>query len=100
MAADTTEFSSRPLGQPRPADPPCHRCEDYPPPAGALPDISEDDETTRPHAHYNLSPPLPGTPIPSGGSYRASRVWVVVDLLLTSGTLRHAIEQSKIIAGS
>jgi hypothetical protein len=63
------------------------------------PDIPEDPETTRSHALYNLGPPLPGTPVPSGGKYRASRPWVIVDLLLTSGTLRDAIEQTKKIAG-
>jgi hypothetical protein len=64
------------------------------------PDIPENEDTIRPHALYRLGPPLPGTPVPSGGSYRASRVWVLLDLLLTSGTLREAIEQTKIVTGT
>ena len=64
------------------------------------PDIPEDEDTSRPHALYHLGPPLPGTPVPSGGSYRASRVWVILDLLLTSGTLREAIEQTRVVSGA
>ena len=63
-------------------------------------DIPENEDTIRPHALYRLGTPLPGTPVPSGGSYRASRVWVLLDLLLTGGTLREAIEQTKIVTGT
>ena len=64
------------------------------------PDIPEDGDTIRPHALYRLGPSLPGTPVPSGGSYRASRVWVLLDLLLTSGTLREAIERTKSVTST
>ena len=48
------------------------------------PDIPADKDTVRPHILYHLGPPLPGTPVPSGGSYRASHVWVILDLLQSS----------------
>jgi hypothetical protein len=38
-------------------------------------------------------------PRPGGGRYRASRVWAILDLLLTSGTLREAIEHTRIVTG-
>ena len=61
------------------------------------PDIPEDQDTIRPHALYHLGPPLPGTPIPSGGHYRAARVWVILDQLLASRTLQGALEQTRLI---
>jgi hypothetical protein len=38
-------------------------------------------------------------PIPSGANYRAARVWVLVDQLLTSATLKDAIASSKDLTG-
>ena len=64
------------------------------------PDIPQTEETTSPYALYRLGPALPGTPIPSGGHYRASRVWFILDQLLVSQTLHDAIKQSKLIAGT
>ena len=100
MAPDTAELPGGPLGQPGTAGPPVTSAEIIPSLQTRWPDIPEDKDTIRTHALYRLGPPLPGTPIPTGGSYRASRVWVILDLLLTSGTLREAITQTKIIAGS
>jgi hypothetical protein len=60
-------------------------------------DIPENNDTTRPHAVYSLGPQLPGTPIPSGASYRAQRRWVILDLLLTSPTLKDALHQTRLI---
>jgi hypothetical protein len=62
------------------------------------PDIPQTEHTTRPHALYRLGPALPGTPIPNGGQYRASRVWLILDQLLVSETLHDAIQQTKLIA--
>lgn len=54
------------------------------------PGIPQTSETIRPHALYHLGPPLPGTPVPSGTTYRAARIWVILDHLLTSPTLKEA----------
>lgn len=59
------------------------------------PDIPVEDGTDKPHMLYHLGPPIPGPPFPTDGNYRASRVWFVLDQLLTSGSLREAIRQSK-----
>lgn len=59
------------------------------------PDIPADGDTDRPHMLYHLGPPIPGTPFPSDGNYRAARVWFVLDQLLVSGSLREAIQLSK-----
>lgn len=64
------------------------------------PDIPKAEGTIRPHVLYHLGPPLPGTPIPSGGKYRASRVWFVLDQLLVSQSLHDAILQSKLITAT
>lgn len=61
------------------------------------PDIPETDDTTRPHAVYHLGPRLPGTPIPNGAHYRAQRRWVILDHLLTSPTLRDALQETRLI---
>jgi hypothetical protein len=74
--------------------------------AGRVPDLADPDRQAYvteiaammdDHALYHLGPPLPGTPIPSGGHYRAARVWVILDQLLASGTLQHALEQTRLI---
>lgn len=38
-------------------------------------------------------------PIPSGTNYRAARVWVLIDQLLTAPDLKTAIASSKAITG-
>jgi hypothetical protein len=58
-------------------------------------DIPRDEETTKPHVLYHLGPALPGTPIPNGGRYRASRLWFILDQLLVSSTLAEAYERSR-----
>jgi hypothetical protein len=64
------------------------------------PDIPADKDTTRPHALYRLGRPLPVLPVPSGGKYRAARVWFLLDQLLTSQTLTEAIRNSKMVTGA
>jgi hypothetical protein len=60
------------------------------------PDIPATDDTVRPHAVYDLGPRLPPhEPIPSGASYRASRLWVLLDQLQTSTTLAAALAGTK-----
>lgn len=54
------------------------------------PDIPEAEDTRGPHAVYDLGSPIPGPPIPSGTTYRAARIWVILDHLLTSPTLKDA----------
>jgi len=62
------------------------------------PDIPEvDGDTTGPHAVYYLGPRLPGTPIPNGADYRAQRRWVILDHLLTSPTLKDALQETRLI---
>ncbi|GAA2617510.1 hypothetical protein [Paractinoplanes durhamensis] len=63
------------------------------------PDIPATADTVRPHAVYDLGPQLPPTePIPSGASYRASRLWVLLDQLQTAPTLAAALAGSKSLA--
>ncbi|MGW1347033.1 hypothetical protein ACWCOV_38685 [Kribbella sp. NPDC002412] len=60
------------------------------------PDIPATDDTTRPHAIYDLGPRIPPfDPIPNGAQYRASRLWVLLDQLQTSPTLAEALAQTK-----
>jgi hypothetical protein len=63
------------------------------------PDIPKTGDTVRPHALYHLGPTLPGTPIPSGTTYRAARIWVILDHLLTSATLKDARTQTATATG-
>jgi hypothetical protein len=49
-----------------------------------------------PHIVYRLGPPIAlNPPLPSGTNYRAARLWVALDLLLTSPTLKEALAQTK-----
>ncbi|QKW39945.1 hypothetical protein HUT06_42835 [Actinomadura sp. NAK00032] len=59
------------------------------------PDIPATPDTTQPVAIYRLGPALPGMPIPTGKQYRASRLWVLLDQLLTSPSLAEALEGTK-----
>lgn len=67
------------------------------------PDIPQTADSTQPHAVYRLGPPLPmHAPVPAGEkgtNYRAARVWVLVDQLLTSNNLKEAIAASKALTG-
>lgn len=64
------------------------------------PDIPVNPETARPHAVYTLGPALPGTPIPTGANYQATRMTVLLDQLLTAGSLRDALAGSKALMSS
>ncbi len=65
------------------------------------PTIPVDEDTSRPHAVYALGPPLPmHGPLPSGTNYRASRLWVLVDHLLTSETLKAALVATRSLTGA
>lgn len=67
--------------------------------AAALPGVPATPDTTRPHALYRLGPALPGTPVPSGRSYRAARCWVLLDQLLTSESLAAALAATAALTG-
>jgi hypothetical protein len=55
-----------------------------------------DEAASRPHAVYTLGPKLPPhEPIPNGASYRANRLWVLLDQLQTATTLADAHARSK-----
>ena len=56
------------------------------------PNIPRDEFTERDHAVYELGPALPGTPIPSGQNYRATRLQLLLDHLLVGPTLRDAMD--------
>lgn len=59
--------------------------------AEALPGVVEPGGITGPHAVYSLGPPIDlPTPLKNGGIYPSARVWVMVDLLFTSATLKEA----------
>jgi hypothetical protein len=61
-----------------------------------FPDIPRDADTVRPHLLYQLGPILgPSAPLPNGASYRAARLWVALDLLLTAATLKDALAATK-----
>jgi hypothetical protein len=63
------------------------------------PDVPADGDTNRSFALYTLGPPLPMHGPPAGANYRAGRLWVLVDQLLTSATLKDALAASKALAG-
>lgn len=82
-----------------------HRVEDadvYPTLLDRFPDLPENDKTMRPHAVYRLSerrlPPL--EPIKNGASYRAIRLWVLLDQLQTAATLAEAHKRTRELNGS
>ncbi|HPY25804.1 MAG TPA: hypothetical protein PLK19_15965, partial [Mycobacterium sp.] len=55
-----------------------------------------DEAANRPHAVYRLGPRLPPhEPIPNGATYRAARLWVLLDQLQTAPTLAAALAGSK-----
>lgn len=61
------------------------------------PDLPANDKTMRPHAVYKLSkrrlPPV--DPIKNGASYRAIRLWVLLDQLQTADTLAEAHKRTR-----
>ena len=58
-------------------------------PAGAS------DDSERPHVVCNLGPPLRMEAVPTGRSYRATRMWVLLDQLFTTSTLAEALEATE-----
>lgn len=65
------------------------------------PTIPVDEDTERAHAIYKLGPPLPmHAPVPAGTNYRAARLWVLVDQLLTSDTLKDALAATRALTGT
>ncbi len=77
-----------------------HRVEDYdvvPTLLDRYPELPEEELRMRPHAVYKLSarrlPPL--EPIPNGATYRAARLWVLLDQLQTADSLAEAIERTR-----
>jgi hypothetical protein len=64
--------------------------------SAALDGVASTPDSARPHAIYTLGPAIPlATPLPNGASYRAVRLWVAVDLLLTSKTLKDAHDRTQ-----
>ncbi|WP_063002630.1 hypothetical protein [Nocardia mikamii] len=59
------------------------------------PDFPDGPNINRPHVVYSLGPELPGMPIPTSKPYRAARLWVLLDQLLTSASLAEAVEHTK-----
>jgi hypothetical protein len=61
-----------------------------------FPEIPQSDDAMRPHVVYSLGPLIgPPSPLPSGTTYRAARLWVALDLLLTASTLKQALDSTK-----
>ncbi|BBC69145.1 hypothetical protein MMRN_p1140 (plasmid) [Mycobacterium marinum] len=69
----------------------------YPTLLDCYPDLPQDEKTMRPHAVYKLGkrrlPPL--EPIKNGASYRAIRLWVLLDQLQTATTLAEAHKRTR-----
>jgi hypothetical protein len=60
------------------------------------PYMKTNPDADRPHAVYELGPRLPPhEPIPSGATYRAARLWVLLDQLQTAPTLAEAIARTR-----
>lgn len=61
-----------------------------------FPGIPRNDDTVRPHMMYTLGPKIgPASPLPCGTTYRAARLWVALDLLLSASTLKDALAETK-----
>ena len=60
-----------------------------------FPELPRNPETTRLHALYDLGPSIPLEPLKNGHPYRSTRLWVAIDLLLTSKTLKDALDKTK-----
>lgn len=57
-----------------------------------FPDMPVTEDSAVPHAVYRLGPQLPPLePVPSGTTYRAGRMWVLLDQLQTAPTLKDAL---------
>lgn len=61
-----------------------------------VPEVPELSETMRQHLVYELGPCIgPVAPLPNGAQYRAGRMWVALDLLLTSASLHDALADTR-----
>ncbi|MGD0085383.1 MAG: hypothetical protein ABSD78_19690 [Acidimicrobiales bacterium] len=62
-----------------------------------LPEFPSEHRKDNPLMVLRLGPPIPmrHEPLPAGAGYRASRMWVQLDLLLTSQTLKDALAETK-----
>jgi hypothetical protein len=66
-----------------------------------FPDYSGPDAEDQRLVVYELGPEIPmRAPLPCGTNYRASRLWVPLDLLLTSSTLKEALALSRMRSGA
>lgn len=64
------------------------------------PDVPANEDTMQRFAVYDLGPRLPPyEPIPSGATYRASRMWVLLDQLQSAPTLHQAMAGTKLLNG-
>lgn len=63
------------------------------------PGIPVTGDTAAPHVIYDLGPQILPSPLPSGTNYRASRLWVLLDQLLTSPTLKEALVGTRALTG-
>jgi hypothetical protein len=58
--------------------------------------IPEADWSDEPHFLYTLGPPIePAQPVPNGKIWPNARLWCALDLLLTSETIRDAVDQTR-----
>jgi hypothetical protein len=64
------------------------------------PDIPVTPTTDKPCVVHTLGPPLRTDPLPSGRSYRANRIWVLIDQLMTATSLAEArLESERLTTG-
>ncbi len=60
------------------------------------PDLPSNDDVDQQHLVYELGPDLmAGRTLPNGANYRAIRMWVALDLLLTAATLKDAYDATQ-----
>lgn len=60
-------------------------------------DIPRSAKDPEPHVVYDLGPDIPIPPVRTKGTFANARVWVLLDQLLTSETLKEAAARSKVI---
>lgn len=61
-----------------------------------FPEIPAGLASEYPRIVYDLGPEIvPMKPLPNGANYRAARLWAALDLLLTSPSLKAAIDATK-----
>lgn len=75
------------------------RWPDIPAPTGGPDERARVDGTDRPHVLCRLGPALRMGRLPTGVNYRAARLWVLLDQLLTAPTLQAALRGSQQLRG-